>query len=931
MVLYETFLMIWLILMQTPSDRLKALIDAQDVSALRDFCADTPDLDLNHLGNMGVSVLWWALHPIDKEVSIPVLHCLIATRRADPTQTWYGMRLIDLWPTADKRTILNHENQYIRRQAQRPNQRLLQHIANDRQNTHNSLVVQQFDVYIDNLTHSYGILDNSVPQALRDLIQQEISQNKRILEAAIRRIQSDSFERDSMSNARLLRLVWQALCDTRSESYVPGTEFSETAQNERKRMLLGNLIQSQTEYGRSTACPMGTRHLIVSTLDKIHMDCSQTLKKLTSAHVYERYDQYCADAIVTLQKDTPELYYQFFLADHWPDTGTEALGRWESDLKQNFWASIEALQNNTPEEDRLPQQEFQALSDLYKGTYCAVSRNQHEIAAVWNRFTSKNSVFNHGCLDKSAQPEEAVFATKDGLIDWITTSYSANLAGISAYLEKNKLIHTWLSTFSLEDKSAHTLALWRALIDLFLTPNDEASSNKILKKCWASYWMGIHQNTIQELGLGDWLQTLPVDLQQEFIQHSMLSPTQSWFDIAFDIAIRTQHWQHFRATRTYTAKNRDFRGTDLSKVDLSLWTIEQCDLRLSGILSNPTLTPEHLRNSRMERSALMVAVRSNSLMVAVAALEQNASTEVLNEVIVNHHTALMSAVSMKRNQIVSAILEKNASSEVLNAKDIWKHTALMNAAKEGHHHVVSAILEKNASIEVLNMKNVLQDTALMSAARQGHLLVVNAILEKNALIEVVNAQDDRGMTALMFAAIRGHHAVVSAILEKNNSSEVMNAKDIWENTALMYAARNGHHSVVVRLKLHSAINTLQAQAEYLGKTEMCETLNRMRAFAIQYDQYPSQREEHALRIKQNFQDCYEQLLPLTHDDSCEYFRTCLLNLLIAAAKWIIGLFHLTTVCGYKTQIGFFKPQNQLLKEVHRDFTELFSLEYSRPT
>ncbi|MFC3908580.1 hypothetical protein ACFORL_05760, partial [Legionella dresdenensis] len=316
--------------MPTIVSQLKQAIDNQDENAVKKILAENPGLDLNEVAP-GISALWWALHPPeDKTPSQAIITCLFATRKIDPTMQYGGMTprhfALEQTRTLLHEQIVRYEAQYVRPQAVRAAGELRNFVA-DGQNTHNSVIVTAVDSSISALYQRYG---NAVfsGQTIEDFIKelkagQGLSEQEiKAAQKACARIKSQTEDRAYalpanqrvvLTNQQVLNLLWQAVNDTRPESFVFNADMSTAEITARKRQLVKHLAMAQSEYGENNAaCWMGTRNQIVSSMDAVHRDVAiaESLP-ITEESIGYQYLAYCKKRLDELAANEPALFRDY--------------------------------------------------------------------------------------------------------------------------------------------------------------------------------------------------------------------------------------------------------------------------------------------------------------------------------------------------------------------------------------------------------------------------------------------------------------------------------------------------------------------------------------------------------------------------------------------------------------------------------------------
>jgi hypothetical protein len=284
---------------QLLNKNLRKLIDEQDNEALVAFLEQqqfNPNLDLNHVSRDGVNALWYAFYPPEGAPSVKIINTLIDTGKINTHVRYNNLWLGNIAPHSVLSEIhyQNLEESIPVRRNQIPVRRNLLQIAEDSQNTHDSIIVRKTDEALVKLYQRYVNKDNPLDnspmfqemalfiQSCQDKNTLTKLQAESALEALLR-IKVNEMTRELVVEqgkvilglGDTLDLLWRALNDTQKESWVEGIELSEEEQDSRKLRLIDRLIQSQHEYGANiVSCDMGTRNLIVDSLNKTHKQTS---------------------------------------------------------------------------------------------------------------------------------------------------------------------------------------------------------------------------------------------------------------------------------------------------------------------------------------------------------------------------------------------------------------------------------------------------------------------------------------------------------------------------------------------------------------------------------------------------------------------------------------------------------------------------------
>ncbi|MFC3908747.1 DUF5617 domain-containing protein, partial [Legionella dresdenensis] len=128
-----------------------------------------------------------------------------------------------------------------------------------------------------------------------------------------------------------------------------------------------------------------------------------------------------------------------------------------------------------------------------------------------------------------------------------------------------------------------------------------------------NFWPILIEELTEKLGSENqvvkWLHTLPASLQQRFIQH--LFETHGYpvtvlsqpllVSEAFSLGLQEGYLGHLKSEQPITIRDKDLRGIDLSTLDLTNIELINCDLRLTGIFKNKTITKAHIEENRLDK------------------------------------------------------------------------------------------------------------------------------------------------------------------------------------------------------------------------------------------------------------------------------------------------------------------------------------------
>ncbi|MFC3909199.1 DUF5617 domain-containing protein [Legionella dresdenensis] len=639
--------------------KLRGIIDSQNSERLKKFLQKHRDFDVNSITANNLSALQWALFPVNNQpISTDIIQCLITDGRVDPISAYNDnrMRLIHLLPQTArqiKSLIEKYEGQYHRQvpaNAELGAPHLAQ-IAADGQNTHDSRIVAAVDKSIAKLFKRYcaaPAVQPTLQEWLETLNKDELDANDlETANTAIKRIAGDltnrtylldNNEKVTLTNMQVLDLLWHAVNDTEPLHFVIGVEMTAEEIENRKKRLITHLITSQKEYGpNNPACWMGTRNQIVSSMDATHIDVEISQKvPLDAQNIGHQYRAFCRERLEVLEKNDPALfwkYVEFFTLKN--DLGVnfdevsipEALKQWRIDIHTCFVKLITEQNAELAVSLQMPAEKLDNLLLVFKNDsdpkidYIALEHNLHEpLRSLGNisqilSLPSAQNLFQAGGLLINLINQIIAAGVKSQLTcEQILTQITACLMQQlkSAQELKELLIghaHTgnaWQSNFASwsEDQKERWLTRNRQIFVDYLKQGMHFSNNP----------ERFYELLAEELAEAhpkhkDWLGSLPPALRQKFLTEVLAdypfkkSADEQITNLAFAFGLAHGHLKHLAANQKVVIKKRDLRGIDLSTIDLSKVMFEDCDLRLTDILANETVTSEHLTTSQVDVNA----------------------------------------------------------------------------------------------------------------------------------------------------------------------------------------------------------------------------------------------------------------------------------------------------------------------------------------
>ncbi|MFC3909209.1 DUF5617 domain-containing protein [Legionella dresdenensis] len=642
--------------------QLKQAIDNQDENAVTRILAENPGLDLNNVAP-GISALWWALNPPKgKSFSRTIITCLLNTQKIDPTQRYGLLRLVDLIAEEPNfpiyQQIKSYEDQYVRPQAARAAGALRDFVI-DGQNTHDSVIVKAVDSSISALYQRYGnavfsgqTIENFIKElkAGQGLSEREI----KAAQKACARIKSQTEDRAYalpanqrvvLTNQQVLNLLWQAVNDSRPESFVLNADMSTAEITARKRQLVKHLAMAQTEYGENNAaCWMGTRNQIVSSMDAVHRDVAiaESLP-ITEESIGYQYLAYCKKRLDELAENEPALFrdyvYYYSLRGlpggaHSDDPIPEIVQQWLVAAHDQFAREARAeYLSAKPEKRQIEPAKFDSLLARLRDPLFMDEDGELDpqlIPALKGLGGILLRLFGEGLTlgdnlygDAKAGLQEKI---KEIISRYLSLQTTARAFVPEMFNEVVTCLQDAIDTKILKKYllSSESRRSWQAVFDCLEPGHSEALLNQFKIKCiplllanktltaFSSFWPILAEELTEKLGVENqivqWFQTLPASLQERFIQHlfqthgyPLTALSESLLvSEAFGLGLQEGYLSYLKSGQRITIRDKDLRGIDLSTLDLTNIELINCDLRLTRLFKNKTITKAHFEENRLD-------------------------------------------------------------------------------------------------------------------------------------------------------------------------------------------------------------------------------------------------------------------------------------------------------------------------------------------
>ncbi|MFC3909210.1 DUF5617 domain-containing protein [Legionella dresdenensis] len=647
--------------MPTVVSQLKQAIDNQDENAVKKILTENPGLDLNEVAPR-ISALWWALNPPKgKPFSRAIITCLLNTQKIDPTQRYGLLRLVDLIAEEPNfplyQQIKSYEDQYVRPQAARTTE--LRDFVADDQNTHDSIIVKAVDSSISALYQRYG---NSAfsGQTIENFIKglkagQGISEREiKAAQKACARIKSQTEDRAYalpanqrvvLTNQQVLNLLWQAVNDTRPESFVFNADMSTAEITARKRQLVKHLAMAQTEYGEDTAaCWMGTRNQIVSSMDAVHRDVAiaESLP-ITEESIGYQYLAYSKRQLDELAANEPALFrdYVYYYALRGLPGGAHAnepipatVQQWLAAAHDQFAREARAeYLNAKPEKQQINPVDFDSLLTRLRDPLFMDEDGEldpqlipelKELGGILLRLFGEGLTLGDNLYgDAKAGLQEKIKEIIRGYLSLQTKmqAFVPEMLNDVVTCLQNAIDTEILKKYLLSSESRKQ---WQTVFDCLEPEHAEALLSQLKIKCiplllghkpltaFSNFWTILTEELTEKLGVENqivqWFQTLPASLQERFIQqlfqthgYPLTALSESLLvSEAFGLGLQEGYLSYLKSGQRITIRDKDLRGINLSTLDLTNIELINCDLRLTRLFNNKTITKAHIEENRLD-------------------------------------------------------------------------------------------------------------------------------------------------------------------------------------------------------------------------------------------------------------------------------------------------------------------------------------------
>lgn len=829
------------------SKQLMQLIDNQDIEKIKEFMELNPQTNLNNFTGTGIGAVIYALNPPPgKQASIELVKLFLEDKKTNPGNTYLGHRLVDLAQDPEIRKLLKDYETTYTQDNRAAEQGELGAFVNDRQNTHDSKIVANTDdsivrlykryineketeVVLDQSFKDYGTAlgkDPSLKKTMSSALNAFRSIQRAKLTTRPYKISDDLTV--ELTNLQVLALLWKACCDTSSESYVMGADMKEDEQKNRKKRLFENLAEAQNEYGtNNSACWMGMRNKMVSTLDATHLDVRVTSNiPMDKEMVNWNYSAWCNKQLSNLERENPELFHQFIhysLLRELPggcsekDKDPVKLTHWINETKESFKQFIKKENAQLAEELQMKEEELTKIISEFD--YLPLNHSS---------FFELNEL--DMLVNKMASPSIALLIDANIVVKKITEARENNRSVNQLMTDiKQDLLMMFdsqkLATF-LTQKSKNKEE-YKQLLDNLKEPE---------KTLWLqNHWPKIIDFLIQDTGfnpttdqlsaqvasdiataipeLAQWMNGLPNEQRNLFYQQVLKG---KWFidyaqnkqqvmNAALGFALETGYLNHFNLQNPIVLENKDLRGCNLRTLNLEKVTFINCDLRLTNIVLNPQFTKEHVASSLFDPIAIHWSCLKSSRALQLENLlssERCSSSDLATTDNRGYSALHRSVIDYKWDKDVPTdalnrlLSSPHCTDHIVHIQGEDGNSVLHLTAEHGSSTDVDALLKSHHDVaSLLKLTNSENDSVLHLIVLSPYSTKIDKMLKNSLLTEEhFLAKGKEGNTVLHNSLNAYSQATEKVVNHKICSSKMLDAMNNAGQTVLAYALVKAHVS-----------------------------------------------------------------------------------------------------------------------------------------
>jgi hypothetical protein len=258
------------------------------------------------------------------------------------------------------------------------------------------------------------------------------------------------------------------------------------------------------------------------------------------------------------------------------------------------------------------------------------------------------------------------------------------------------------------------------------------------------------------------LVNLPNELKENFLKEAFrnryhlnyVAHEQEIVELAFDFAFREGYFSNLPLNVNITFKNRDFRGVDLSTINLQFISFKNCALHLTGISENPSFDLKHIKSNKFDYLVLW------RLIYDYEKTQKNQKIiDDLDNIFLKEKWAQRFKMLLDNSKHAEALLE---------FKNFQGSTALEYCASRNLDLITQLIIDNEYSTRkapLLGKRQIM--ASLMKSRKPNEELILSYLNHRCFFTEDLQE-------FLNIAILESLNAIVEAILSKHFVSELLN-------------------------------------------------------------------------------------------------------------------------------------------------------------
>ncbi|MBA2709710.1 MAG: hypothetical protein H0U57_03850 [Tatlockia sp.] len=457
----------------------------------------------------------------------------------------------------------------------------------------------------------------------------------------------------SLTPKEAVALAWTGLTSCNPDelfSDLEKADLSSDAIRGRKRLLVGTLFKIQNEYDiDNPSCVAGTFNHIIAALDYIHVDVQITEATALSQELIDnKYLRFCKKKLEQLLREDAELFWQYI--QYYPlaelpvglkqQECSEELSRKMIKINKDSLAEFnqqmkkENLKLKAEDErtDRKPAKHMkcEALEEaLYKTTFNLETEGLelgnlpllNKIAYFYNHINSNfvSSLFGFGSkemdesirevmnkemielIESNSPPKDLIKIFEEISRNFI--NFPVDLSSLEIYLQPvSKNYEDFLNSLQQSEKERWLTGYWAKFAESLPHHQLNNQKNKI-------FFDLLHDDFVKAIpDLQAWFDSLPEDLQQEFIKNLIQKNHHQDYSkfkleiqsLALTLGLKEGYLQYLPLDKAMTFYNEDLRGIDLSTLNLQQIVFVNCNLSLTNIINNPSFEIRHIGSNQFD-------------------------------------------------------------------------------------------------------------------------------------------------------------------------------------------------------------------------------------------------------------------------------------------------------------------------------------------